>query len=67
MNNIIWILLEHHFLYAMKHTTGLVHLMLFIEKYVNHMVKRMGTNWGSRKGLFQKNVINLNGFENMIF
>ena len=56
-----------HFLYAINHATELVDLMLFIQKYVEHMVKRMETNWVISRGLFQKIVINLDGFENMIF
>ena len=45
----------------------LVNLMLVIDKYMNHTVKRMETTWENRRGLIQKNVIKLNGFENMIF
>ena len=67
MRSIIWILFVYYFLYAIKHAIGVVQLMLFNKKFMNHMVKRMGTNWESQRGLFQKKVINLNGFENMIF
>ena len=52
--NIIWILLVRHFLYAMKHAIGSVDLMPFIQKNVNHMVKPMETNWETWTGLFQK-------------